>query len=401
MALNFPNGASSSASTEAPVLPRSQSAITLSSSSSSGQEPFLNSPAGVPTERMVLPRTESDPHQDPSPIETTPQRRTQSHRDQTQSQAPTQTSTPVQSTLPTPTPQSRARSQSSPQTLDNLAASGTQTPSYGKHVRPSPLALQRQNSYHGTSPSPRRPAGPSRANSSQGALRRSRPGSLAASAFGITAMDGDNSYSPLNSPTASQSGSIGGHSHTRQKSECLTPFTASMATMALSPDVSEFGDLTYSTSTSSVSSIPNQLAIPPMTPMTPASATSSSSSAHSGGIFPTLNPDFGYGEMQHQQQYLAHQHHQHQAHMQHQEQSRRAQEYNGPQLSPNGHTQMVYPAQSAQGSSGMRSAPLQGYASMPNKHYGPQGTYPGHGPGEIGQGDGRQVYPGQGEQRWS
>lgn len=276
-----------------------------------------------------------------------------------------------------------------------------QTPASGKHVRPSPLSLQRQNSYHGSSPSPRRPLPPSRANSSQGPLRRSRPGSLAASAFGITALDGDGAYSPIQSPTTSVSGSGSGHS--RQQSQLLTPFTVSMATMALSPDVPESGDLINSTSTSSSMGIPTPLAVPPHTPVTPNTPANTTT----GGVFPTLNPDLGaYGD--HHQQY---QHHHQQLQLQQQQQlhhhhqmQQQAQE-NGSRLpSPQGQ-QYDPPANGAR----MGNAPLQGYASMPNKHYGTTAEYPGYSPiGEFGQQYNGQMESqeyqgsaGPGGQRWS
>lgn len=383
MSLNFPPPPGSAGSSG---IARSHSAVTISSTSTSSQEMFVPSPAGIPSHHIIFNRSESDlVRPGPTPIETTPQ--------------------------------SRARSQSSPQKLDTsvaLASATMQTPSSGRHVRPSPLSLQRQNSYHGSSPSPRRPLPPSRSNSSQGPFRRSRPGSLAASAFGITALDGDGHYSPIQSPTTSHSGSISGPSHSRQKSECLTPFTQSMATMALSPDISDGGDLIHSTSTSSVSSIPTQLNIPPLTPLTPLTPADTNSSAHSAGVFSTLAPDFGQYNDYHRHQQLQQQQQQHQHHLQRQSHDLGSHRSDNDQQDGSSAAGGYNPSPGPGTGLAMRSAPLQGYQSMPAKLYGRPGpvAYPGYSPTEEhGQGYGRQIdggaagpgqgYPGQGEQRWS
>ena len=149
-------------------------------------------------------------------------------------------------------PNSRSRSQSSPQLM---SAPGAQTPSSGKaarHVRPSPLTLQRQNSYHGTSPSPRRPVPLTRSNTAQVLVRRTRPTSLAASAFGITPIktEGTFAQSPICSPAGSMtstSASSGVGGHTRQQSDVeaslVAPFQSSnmggMQMSQISPNASE------------------------------------------------------------------------------------------------------------------------------------------------------------------
>jgi len=219
------------------VLSRSQSAATLSSSDSSSQEIYQPSPNFVPMDtpnRMMQIKSEPD----------------LSNLDMT--------------------PGSRQRSQSSPQLVGEP---GMQSPSSGKAmrlVRPSPLNLQRQNSYHGSSPSPRRPAQLVRSSSTQVGNRRSRPTSLAASAFGITPIIGE-AYSPVHSPSTSSNGT-----HSRQRSETsLAPFTTSMSGMTISPDMSDSGE---------AGSIPMPMTIPPLTPITPAHG-------QSGGVFP--NTDYG------------------------------------------------------------------------------------------------------------
>ncbi|WRT66289.1 uncharacterized protein IL334_003242 [Kwoniella shivajii] len=203
-------------------LSRSQSTITLSSSDSSGQEQY-QPPVYLQTDsahsRMGSTRSESD----------------------------LLNSYDV-------TPNSRSRSQSSPQVLGEP---GMQSPSSGKVLkhRPTPIALQRQNSFHGSSPSPRRPQGLSRTNSIQGSARRqNRPLSLAASAFGFTNVDPtSSSQSPLQSPTPSH--------HSRQRSDVsiANGFTG----MTLSPQVSDNGEGMMPMSMSLGT-------IPPLTPITPA-----------------------------------------------------------------------------------------------------------------------------------
>lgn len=218
------------------MLSRSQSAATLSSSDSSSQEMYQPSPIFAPISTPNrIGATQSEP--DLVHLDTTPG--------------------------------SRKRSQSSPHLL---AQPGMQSPSSGKVsrlVRPAPLNLQRQNSYHGTSPSPRRPAQLTRASSSHASIRRSRPTSLAASAFGITPIIGE-AYSPLGSPyTSASSGS-----HSRQRSDTsLGPFTSSLSGMTISPDMSESGD-------SSAMSMP--MTVPPLTPITPAHAAAA-------GVFPNTD----------------------------------------------------------------------------------------------------------------
>ena len=226
------------------MLSRSQSVATLSSSDSSGgQELYQPSPSFAPVDtpnRMIL--TKSEP--DLSQLDMTPG--------------------------------SRKRSQSSPQLLGQP---GLQSPSSGKAmrlVRPSPLNLHRQNSYHGTSPSPRRPAQLVRANSTTttGGARRFRPTSLAASAFGITPIIGE-AYSPVGSPSASSSNGT----HSRGRSDhSLAPFTTSMSGMTISPDMSDSGEH---------GALPVGMTIPPLTPVTPAHGVAN-------GVFPNTD----YIEMQ-------------------------------------------------------------------------------------------------------
>lgn len=213
------------------MLSRSQSAATLSSSDSSGQEAFQPSPSYPPIDmhtpaRLVAAKSETDlVHLDMTP--------------------------------------GRQRSQSSPQVIEPAYMS----PSSGKasrFARPAPLNLTRQNSYHGTSPSPRRPVPLSRANSSQPGMRRSRPTSLAASAFGITPItSGDEMYSPLHSPSTSSGSGAGTHS--RQRSDVSLGFTSSMGGMTISPDMSDSGE------PSTVHHMP--MTVPPLTPVTPNHAT--------------------------------------------------------------------------------------------------------------------------------
>jgi hypothetical protein len=170
----------------------------------------------------------------------------------------------------------RQRSQSSPHTLTEP---GHQSPSSGKSrgILPTPLALQRQNSYHGTSPSPRRPMTLTRANSGHSGpgIRRSRPTSLAASAFGITPIIGTDdmyTHSPLHSPAPS---SVSAHS--RQRSDgSLAPFTATMSGMTISPDLSDSGEQVI------------HYSVPPLTPITPGHGVSM------GGVFPPSE----YGDLQ-------------------------------------------------------------------------------------------------------
>ncbi|KAK8864344.1 hypothetical protein IAR55_001591 [Kwoniella newhampshirensis] len=171
------------------------------------------------------------------------------------------------------TPSSRSRSQSSPQVL---VEPGMQSPSSGKASkhRPAPLHLQRQNSYHGTSPSPRRAVGLSRTNSIQGSVRRAnRPLSLAASAFGFTNMDPQGANSPIQSPSTSGS-------HSRQRSDVSV--SHGLSGMTISPNISENGEMQGMMPMSM-----SMATVPPLTPITPGHAVQS-------GIFP--NND--YGEIQ-------------------------------------------------------------------------------------------------------
>ncbi|KAK4689069.1 hypothetical protein P7C73_g1051, partial [Tremellales sp. Uapishka_1] len=234
------------------MLSRSQSSVTLSSSGSSGQEAYQHSP-----------------HQFQSPTFMGPP----------QSHIAVNKSEPDLSHIDTTPGGSRQRSQSSPQTLTEMGA--MVSPSSGKTSsirvnRPSPMGLQRQNSYQGTtSPSPRKPVTLTRTTSSQGTLKRSRPQSLAASAFGLTPLHGDEVYSPspLNSPSTSASSGT----HSRQHSiASLTPFTSSLSVMSISPDMSEGGD-----------GHPLSMTVPPMTPLTPGQQALN-------GVFPNTD----YGEIQ-------------------------------------------------------------------------------------------------------
>lgn len=165
----------------------------------------------------------------------------------------------------------RPRSQSSPQKPGEPA---TMQPSSGKaprQVRASP-SLHRQDSYHGSSPSPLRPSSLTRANSISGSSsgsshRRGRPGSLGASVFGfsqITAMPstGHSIQTPSHSPATSYTSSVGGHSRARSDAtqSGMLPFTQNMGSMVLSPDLSESGEMNGMSSQSMV----------PLTPVTPA-----------------------------------------------------------------------------------------------------------------------------------
>ncbi|OCF60535.1 hypothetical protein L486_00168 [Kwoniella mangroviensis CBS 10435] len=233
-------------------LSRSQSTVTLSSSDSSGQEQYP-APVYLQTDsvhsRMGSTRSESD--------------LLNSHDS---------------------TPNSRSRSQSSPHVL---IEPGMQSPSSGKVLkhRPTPLALQRQNSFQGstTSPSPRRPGGLIRTNSTQGNARRTgRPLSLAASAFGFTNVDPTTSaqQSPIHSPT------IGG-GHSRQRSDVSV--SNGFSGMTLSPNVSDNG---RSSNESGMMPMPLSLGnIPPLTPITPAQG--STGSVSNNGAFPNMQ----YGDI--------------------------------------------------------------------------------------------------------
>ncbi|WVR06984.1 hypothetical protein IAU60_004021 [Kwoniella sp. DSM 27419] len=222
------------------LLSRSQSTATLSSSDSSGQDQYTG-PVYMSADgghsRMGSTRSESD----------------------------------LLGTVIDANPGSRSRSQSSPQVL---AEPGTQTPSSGKALkqRPTPLALQRQNSFHGTSPSPRRPGGLSRTNSIQGSTRRqNRPLSLAASAFGFTTVDP--TQSPMTSPTTSH--------HSRQRSDASV--ANGFSGMTISPNMSENGE--------STGMMPMSMSvgtIPPLTPITPGQASAGNH------IFPSTD----YGDLQ-------------------------------------------------------------------------------------------------------
>lgn len=192
---------------------------------------------------------------------------------------PLMRTSPLNVTVPPLPPQqfpsaTRQRSQSSPHRVqlgENVDA-GMDVPSSGKaqrHSRPLSISLSRQNSYQGaSSPSPRRPAPLSRANSAQ-TVSRSRPRSLAASAFGITPISTEEAYvgSPLASPAMSVSLSSGPHSagmHNRSRSDVsLAPLGHSMGGMTISPDLSETGDM----STSRMDGTHNMT---PLTPYTPA-----------------------------------------------------------------------------------------------------------------------------------
>ena len=250
------------------MLSRSQSVATLSSSDSSGgNEMYQPSPSFAPIDtsnRMVLTRSESD-----------------------LSQLDVAAG-------------SRQRSQSSPQVIGEP---GRQSPSSGKAirlVRPSPLNLQRQNSYHGSSASPHRPAQLVRANSITGGTRRSRPTSLAASAFGITPIVGE-AYSPLGSPSTSSSN--GTHSRGRSDTS-LTPFTTSVAGMTISPDISDLGE-------PGAPFLP--MSIPPLTPITPAHVAANG--VFSNAEYGELHTEVNYANMPYKQ-YTAPQFvHQHEAYV--------------------------------------------------------------------------------------
>ncbi|WWC89408.1 uncharacterized protein L201_004332 [Kwoniella dendrophila CBS 6074] len=234
-------------------LSRSQSTVTLSSSGSSGQEQY---PAQVylPAEngghsRMGSTRSESD----------------------------------LLNTLDS-TPNGRTRSQSSPHVL---IEPGMQLPSSGKVMkhRPTPLSLQRQNSFQGgaTSPSPRRPGALSRTNSVQGSSRRqNRPLSLAASAFGFTNVDPTTSaaQSPIQSPTTSH--------HSRQRSD--VSISNGFSGMTMSPNVSENGRGATSGESGMMPMAMSMGSIPPLTPLTPATQGSTGSIANNG-VFP--NTEYG------------------------------------------------------------------------------------------------------------
>lgn len=191
----------------------------------------------------------------------------------------------------------RARSQSSPQNLSHPASVTPSSGKAGKSTRPSPLTLHRQDSYHGSSPSPRRPLGLTRANSvasSGSSLRRGRPGSLGASVFGfsqITATPStghSGSTSTFHSPATSISSSVGSHMRARSDVSTMSvtmPYTGNMGDLVLSPDLSESGEMTGTSSHGAV----------PLTPATPADGMGS---AH---MVPA--PDFGEQSHQGGQQY--------------------------------------------------------------------------------------------------
>lgn len=195
------------------------------------------------------------------------------------------------------TPVSRERPQTSPQDFD-----GGVSPSSGKAVKPSPLALQRQNSYHGYG-GQRRPTPLSRSNTANSTGRRSRPGSLAASAFGITPLGGDEPYSP-HSPASSggisRNGSLSGHSRARSGttgSMGMTPFTDQLGVLNISPGM----DTPETTASSASSTMPMPLSIPPLTPITPGHPHAHQHSypngaayayGHGGGYMPALAHEY-------------------------------------------------------------------------------------------------------------
>lgn len=207
-------------------LQRSQSAMTMSSSDSSSQSIFQQSPHSnlVPTPEIV-----------------TPYHHNQSEPDLVQLGA---------------IPSTRQRSQSSPQIIGEP---GGQSPSSGKasrSVRPSPLSLHRQNSYHGSSPSPRRPAPLARANTSQiGVARRSRPTSLAASAFGITPIHAEEAHGDSSAMVSPGLATTSAHSRAASEAS-LAPFANSMGGMTISPTMSDTADI-------------GSAVTQPITPMTP------------------------------------------------------------------------------------------------------------------------------------
>jgi len=214
-------------------LSRSQSTVTLSSSDSSGPDMYQPSP-GQQSNLMPTPEVIT-PHHMPL---------TRSETDLVHIDT---------------TPSSRQRSQSSPHLL--VSDAGMLSPSSGKATRfprAGPIQLQRQNSYHGSSPSPRRPVQLVRSSTSQGGIsRRSRPTSLAASAFGITPIVGGEDQTGSGSPVTSPVSATTSGTHSRQHSAAsLAPFTSSMGGMTISPTISDNGEMV-------------SVNVPPMTPITP------------------------------------------------------------------------------------------------------------------------------------
>jgi hypothetical protein len=270
---------SASASVSSAPLSRSHSITTLSSSDSSGAD-FYPAPAALdfyqvnPTPHSAAPVA--------APVVTPNRLMNRSDSNLVHLEM-------------TPSSATRQRSQSSPQLLGEP---GTQSPSSGRAMkmvgpRPSPLNLQRQNSYHGTSPSPRRPEPLTRANSAQIAAvpgRRKGLTSLAASALGITPLVGSEETgvfgSPLQSPSAISPFPFGGHS--RQRSDVsLGTCTTSMNEMALSPGQSESSDQFVNGDNGPLGFGSER--VPPYTPLTPGMPGSAMSS--STGVF--ANADYG------------------------------------------------------------------------------------------------------------
>ncbi len=238
----------------------------------------------------------------------------------------------------------RPRSMSSPQAR-NFQLPGGEVSTEPGHLAPSsgraskPLStggLVRQNSFAGGS-SPRRPTSQlSRSNSATSSLsgrRSARPGSLAASAFGLTPMVAgeDGTYSPSHGSGGSsvsshmpRDGSVHGHGHGHPHgnphgSGSLHPFSGSHLS-AMSISSGSHGSLSASSSSMSVGAGGGQ-----PQPMTPMSASMYSdggrqqAAGHYYGAPAQLGgPMGGAGQGQSQPHPQAHQHEQ--AQHQHQQQ---------------------------------------------------------------------------------
>lgn len=242
----YANGASPAASSA--ILSRSHSTATTSSASSSGNEHIQQHQAHRQHQQLHTPHRLVSANRSDSDLLN--HYATAAEMDHHQANQP-----------------NRQRSQSSPQVLNQLVnvEPGTASPSSGRvRSRPGSSSLSRQNSYSGASPSPRRPNGLVRANSSTSNLvmsasqrRANRPPSLAASAFGLTPMSQDGAWSPMPSPTTSGS-STGTHSRRRSEAGTLAPFTSSLSVMSISPDISTPGSMMF-----------HPGAVPPLTPVSP------------------------------------------------------------------------------------------------------------------------------------
>lgn len=173
----------------------------------------------------------------------------------------------------------RTRSRSSPSRymVYDPSHNGGIEPASGKVPRTFTSGMQRSQSVRsGISPSPHRPQTLHRTQSSTSSIsssRRSmRPASLAASAFGLTPMQVNDSQSALNSPMSSYSSQMGDRriSDGSTTSTLQQPFMNSLNGMNISPEnMSPIGSLSNSSSNNSIYHQQAGISAPmPLTPIT-------------------------------------------------------------------------------------------------------------------------------------